>query len=464
MTASTHHGHQPGPHPDVELLSAFAERALSAHERNQVLAHLAGCVRCRQIIALAGRAHEEAESHTLVAAVAAAPVVAVRRPPNPWWTKWRLIWIPAAFALAFAVTWVSFNLHRTKPGGITIQIATQATPSADPDGAPSASKHENAIHPKLSQNRIAPPASVPPTPAKQKNPAPQPSAKAQPVPRTEFATAAPPTLHTAFFGASTPPRTLPPGLPPAPSPPPPQSATETVTVASDRPAPETVTAQQFIPIQPPGAADNSPLRATPPPPAALPPSQQVQEEREKKFAEFDRQVQTAENSDQLSAARAAPQSASVSAATSGSNTSGAVYTQPAASHPGSIATFSSVHGLASYGSTASIPLRLPSGFAIASIASSGHLLLAIDKSGALFVTHNSGVTWRRVARQWTGNAVLVRTRNLAAPGANESPTAQIPSDSSAGSSAASVLSTVFEVVNEDNQVWQSADGLVWVAK
>ena len=40
----------PGPHPDADLLSAFAEKALPERDRLQVLAHLAECGDCRQVI------------------------------------------------------------------------------------------------------------------------------------------------------------------------------------------------------------------------------------------------------------------------------------------------------------------------------------------------------------------------------------------------------------------------------
>jgi carboxypeptidase family protein/photosynthesis system II assembly factor YCF48-like protein/putative zinc finger protein len=41
-----------GPHPDADVLSAFAENALSPGERARVLAHLADCGECRQILFL----------------------------------------------------------------------------------------------------------------------------------------------------------------------------------------------------------------------------------------------------------------------------------------------------------------------------------------------------------------------------------------------------------------------------
>lgn len=42
-----------GPHPDPDLLAAFAEKALADSEQAQVLAHLSGCNDCREIVYLA---------------------------------------------------------------------------------------------------------------------------------------------------------------------------------------------------------------------------------------------------------------------------------------------------------------------------------------------------------------------------------------------------------------------------
>src|SRR5205807_7466746 len=42
-----------GPHPEAEQLNAFAENALAANERENVLAHLAICLDCREVVGLA---------------------------------------------------------------------------------------------------------------------------------------------------------------------------------------------------------------------------------------------------------------------------------------------------------------------------------------------------------------------------------------------------------------------------
>lgn len=62
-------------HPDADVLTAFSERALSEHERNQVLGHLAKCAGCREVIALALPAEE--------------PTLAVVHPTRDKWVTWR---------------------------------------------------------------------------------------------------------------------------------------------------------------------------------------------------------------------------------------------------------------------------------------------------------------------------------------------------------------------------------------
>src|SRR5256885_12090863 len=44
---------EPGPHPDPDLLTLFAENGLREGERGLVLAHLSVCSDCREIVVLA---------------------------------------------------------------------------------------------------------------------------------------------------------------------------------------------------------------------------------------------------------------------------------------------------------------------------------------------------------------------------------------------------------------------------
>ena len=86
-------------HPDADQLTAFAEHVLPAHERQQMLAHLAACARCRGVVLLA---QEE---------VAEAPETVVSL-PRPWFAGWKL-WVPAGFAAA-AMLALTFSLTRQK--------------------------------------------------------------------------------------------------------------------------------------------------------------------------------------------------------------------------------------------------------------------------------------------------------------------------------------------------------------
>lgn len=68
-----------GVHPDPDLLTAFAEQALSGRERTAVLDHLARCVECRDVVALATPATQP------TALVADRDTVRARKAP---WFSW----------------------------------------------------------------------------------------------------------------------------------------------------------------------------------------------------------------------------------------------------------------------------------------------------------------------------------------------------------------------------------------
>jgi hypothetical protein len=125
-------------------------------------------------------------------------------------------------------------------------------------------------------------------------------------------------------------------------------------------------------------------------------------------------------------------------------------------------------------SEAASPVRavhLPSGLAALSIASANHCSLAIDTAGALFASEDSGITWRRVATQWSGRAILVFTQKLPIMNNEASPASQMPpaagaagKQAGASDSATSSPASFFEIVNNKNQIWWSIDGLTWIAK
>lgn len=82
------------PHPDANLLSAFAEKSLPDHERAAVLDHLASCNDCRDILALSLPAIESLQP--------------VFQPSPARWTwpalRWGLVTAGIALIAAFGVT------------------------------------------------------------------------------------------------------------------------------------------------------------------------------------------------------------------------------------------------------------------------------------------------------------------------------------------------------------------------
>ena len=89
-------------HPDADLLTAFAEQALPARERDQVLAHLARCADCREIAALAGAAVAEPE-------LVAAPKQVDHKPSRSFWSLRPLRWTAAAATAAVVLSAVWLN-------------------------------------------------------------------------------------------------------------------------------------------------------------------------------------------------------------------------------------------------------------------------------------------------------------------------------------------------------------------
>lgn len=91
-----------GPHPDADQLTAFAERTLAVRERDHVVAHLATCAVCREVVALA--APEAAPEE---AAEAAAPA-------TTRWLVWPVLrW--GAVAVAVVVVGAAVVLRSPRP-------------------------------------------------------------------------------------------------------------------------------------------------------------------------------------------------------------------------------------------------------------------------------------------------------------------------------------------------------------
>ncbi|MGA2237064.1 MAG: hypothetical protein ABSG23_16485 [Terriglobales bacterium] len=152
-------------HPDADLLTAFAEQALSVTERDGVLEHLALCGECREVVALAIPAADVAATKI------AAETEAVRATPSPvtaqrnWLTASKLAWPSLRWAaLAAGVAVVASvllvhpgKLNRAMPPSTNRQVATIAPPASGPQIASSSiessSTDQSAASTKIGEAR-----------------------------------------------------------------------------------------------------------------------------------------------------------------------------------------------------------------------------------------------------------------------------------------------------------------------
>lgn len=105
------------PHPDADLLTALAENRLAPKDRRPILAHLADCVDCREILSLV-------TNDAPVAIPAQASV------------SWRTLRWPLAIAASALLTFTV--LHRQTPTNV-ISIPPQLAPQPQLEVAPTAS-------------------------------------------------------------------------------------------------------------------------------------------------------------------------------------------------------------------------------------------------------------------------------------------------------------------------------------
>ena len=117
-------------HPDADLLTAFAEQALSAAEREGVLEHLARCGDCRELIALALPAVETATAPTVAEAErAGAPTP---RKLSFAWPHLRWAALAAGVVVAAAVLLMHPGKLNPPTPALNSQVATNAQPIPGP--------------------------------------------------------------------------------------------------------------------------------------------------------------------------------------------------------------------------------------------------------------------------------------------------------------------------------------------
>jgi len=436
-------------HPDAESLSAFAEHQLPEHQRQPILAHLASCAQCRQILFLAQDAKEPEQPAN------PGPVLhfSAKKPA----TNWRYTW--GALAACTALATISVLLYPRYRTAVPEQ-AKVITPLQTPAGSIAAPPTEEK------KPRSEPSATIPqlhraekPAPKSEMNldAAVAPSAPAKP------AVQQPAAQQQASAGSSTTLMNI--TLKPA-------QTSQTVEVQAANQA-LTQSESQTVNV----AANSAQIQPETPPLAVTMDAQQLQPNDQIKLQS--RNVQPS------GARHPAPTSTAVSGGTGNGLTPGAGGSIHAGAAGGSGASAAAAaKSPAAFAKMAPRPLTvtpedetaahnalgkvLPTGLPAIASASASHHLLAIDSAGALFLSEDAGAVWEPVSSQWTGRAVLVlspqaapdQTRGLAIMGRA---TADQPAPAAAPAPAP-VPPALFEIVNDQGIHWTSSDGRSWKTK
>ncbi|HEY5330394.1 MAG TPA: carboxypeptidase regulatory-like domain-containing protein [Acidobacteriaceae bacterium] len=365
--------YQPGQHPDADQLSAFAEDALPAHEREQTLAHLAGCADCRTIVSLALPPVED------------VPQLQPAAANRPWFYGWNVAWLAGAGLAAL----VFLTVH-IRNGGRDGRIASTPTQTAAvrPQAAPVAPPAWNAA-PSMGLKTSRAVAAPPPPKAADRFPS---SATPATIDSRQIANlpiqgrnfiAEPQQqqqsqqqaggLHGSVYGASA-------------------GAGVGGRVARDDQS-------QFAQRGALNGRNNDAARAAAPAPVAAAPMMRAP-------------IQPAP----AAAAKATPQ-------TSDAVTVAAARAQVETTNA-SVSTMLTSPGMVD-------AHRLPSHLAIASTITRANRMLALDTAGALFLSKDGGRHWKAVAAQWQGRAVKIELASLPLLPAKQPASATIDGNASA---------------------------------
>jgi hypothetical protein len=186
-------GAQAQTHPEADALAAFAEQALPAAERENVLAHLSLCADCRDVVLLALPATEAAAIATApeTEAVGVAPDAQPTRPN--WFTDLftsnfrfaNLRWAALAAGVALALFVVHAGLEHSGKSDQRAGVSQKAAPTE-----PAAQVASEAL-PQSSSGDLQKPAEIKPQ---------LPSARVRPTPafKPNPAAKAPPSAATAL--------------------------------------------------------------------------------------------------------------------------------------------------------------------------------------------------------------------------------------------------------------------------
>ncbi len=354
-------------HPDAESLNAFAEQALAEQERGKIVAHLAGCSRCRQIVFLAQEAAVEMEPAVEVAAVRPA----LRR--GSWLRNWWFVWAPTAALAATVAVAVYVHVRRVE---IESEMAKVTTEAARRIGESHAGPAAAATEKKDESGTAMPAGPEPAQPASQKRKAMPPS----PVAPT-IAASAPGTFAGESYGMRS------------------SSGDEARSRAgaagAGNPEPSALAEAKPEPAES-AMRENQVQTFSVPESRAMDRTMAAKKSAQAKTDEPEKSEQRVE----LQAAAAAPE----------------VQTE-AGPAPQPIPPVSAVHGLSgAFAVYKARPSELPSLLPAVSSVAALNRMLAVDPAGSVFLSEDAGIHWKSVEKQWKGRAITARIQE--APSAN----------------------------------------------
>ncbi len=411
---------QPGIHPDADSLNAFIEGALPEYERQQCLAHLAECARCREVVFLAQEP-----------AAAPAPV------PLRSWRRWFAPLPLSAAAAVVCVTAVAVWFYTNGPKPLAVASVARMEPAPMTQAAPLLREvpHTKAVSAKAVQ---APPPQVVTQPAQP----PRPRAAFKKIPVAE------PPVETA----DRPVVQAPPPTPPLPQP----AAVMAPAVAAPAASANAMLNKDAQGAAPPAVSKIS-VTVTDAAGAAVPGA-------DVKLRQLDgiyRSEARTDSSGKFDAAGLAPGRYDLQVGARGfAQTTRQIDLKPgevAAVTPklevGAVSETVQITAAAENVQPSTASVRAMRAAKLAEIAranlsaprpaplatvTSGKTMLQIDAAGTVLVSKDSGKTWSQVKPVWSGK---VQRIELADP--SQSPKA------------------VFQLTTDSGAVWLSADGTRW---
>ncbi|HEY4050038.1 MAG TPA: YCF48-related protein [Acidobacteriaceae bacterium] len=161
------HSQFAGAHPDPDMLTAFAEDTLFARERKEVLAHLAICAECREILTISTAASSESPAEVQTGGL--------RRPMHPPLRSW-LPWVSIAAGIVVVCSALLINQQRKPILTTPAQVASVSKQEIDQAPPQTEQKTKTSPEPKVKRGRqakgpVAKPATIAPPGAENSTPA-----------------------------------------------------------------------------------------------------------------------------------------------------------------------------------------------------------------------------------------------------------------------------------------------------